>query len=296
MAALGQASQGREEGAAAVAELSQLEPFVDMGVYTKNRCFRLYLCSKFGNRDPARVLRYPADADATALPKPQKGTYLYSLVVNVPKDAVLLSFGEEPQPESEVDATSAAAWTSLGLSSPPLCGPSPPAGAGAAAAEGVTKGALPSPCPSLDSFVLSFARSRGDHGTLLHTASSCTKARLFICSSDLRGACAAPLSGGARLRSWTLLAPGSPGARLSYAVEGDRYCERIGRPHKSNHVMMVVELGARVVYQSCWDPDCRGYHSPARTPPARLAAGLWAALRRKPQRWSCGQGRCRRRR
>ena len=52
-------------------------------------------------------------------------------------------------------------------------------------------------------------------------------------------------------------------------MEGDRYCERIGRPHKSNHVMMVVELGARVVYQSCWDPDCRGYHSPARTPPAR---------------------------
>ena len=183
MAAPGQASQGREEGqgegaAAAVADLSQLEPFVDMGVYTKNRCFRLYLCSKFGNRDPARVLRY-ADADATALPKPQKGTYLYSLVVNVPKDAVLLSFGEQPQPEGEVDATSAAAWTSLGLSSPPLCGPSPPAGAGAAAAEGVTKGALPSPCPSLDSFVLSFARSRGDDGTLLHTASSCTKARLL---------------------------------------------------------------------------------------------------------------------
>ena len=173
MAAPGQASQGREEGqgegAAAVADLSQLEPFVDMGVYTKNRCFRLYLCSKFGNRDPARVLRYPADADATALPKPQKGTYLYSLVVNVPKDAVLLSFGEEPQPEGEVDATSAAAWTSLGLSSPPLCGPSPPAGAGAATAEGVTKGALPSPCPSLDSFVLSFARSRGDDGnTLAH--------------------------------------------------------------------------------------------------------------------------------
>ena len=268
----GQASQGREEGqGAAAADLSQLEPFVDMGVYTKNRCFRLYLCSKFGNKDPARVLRYPA-ADATALPKPQKGTYLYSLVVNVPKDAVLLSFGEEPQPESEVDATSAAAWTSLGLSSPPLCGPSPPAGSGSAAAEGVTKGALPSPCPSLDSFVLSFARSRGDgRYTLAHCFSRCQLAQSTIqrLESDLKGACAAPMSGGARLRSWTLLGAGSPGARLSYAVEGDRYCERIGRPHKSNHVMMVVELGARVVYQSCWDPDCRGYHSPARTPPTR---------------------------
>ena len=30
------------------------EPMIDMGVYTKNRCFRMYLCAKFGNDDPAR--------------------------------------------------------------------------------------------------------------------------------------------------------------------------------------------------------------------------------------------------
>lgn len=35
-------------------ELLDREPMIDMGVYTKNRCFRLYLCSKFGNDDPSR--------------------------------------------------------------------------------------------------------------------------------------------------------------------------------------------------------------------------------------------------
>ena len=35
-------------------ELLNREPMIDMGVYTKNRCFRLYLCGKFGNDDPAR--------------------------------------------------------------------------------------------------------------------------------------------------------------------------------------------------------------------------------------------------
>ena len=35
-------------------ELLTREPMIDMGVYTKNRCFRLYLCGKFANDDPAR--------------------------------------------------------------------------------------------------------------------------------------------------------------------------------------------------------------------------------------------------
>ena len=35
-------------------ELLHREPMIDMGVYTKNRCFRMYLCAKFNNDDPAR--------------------------------------------------------------------------------------------------------------------------------------------------------------------------------------------------------------------------------------------------
>lgn len=35
-------------------ELLDREPMIDMGVYTKNRCFRMYLCGKFGNDEPAR--------------------------------------------------------------------------------------------------------------------------------------------------------------------------------------------------------------------------------------------------
>ena len=40
-----------------------------------------------------------------------------------------------------------------------------------------------------------------------------------------------------------------------------RYCDRIGRPHNRNNVMLTVDIAARVVYQTCWDPDCRGFQS-----------------------------------
>ena len=34
--------------------------------------------------------------------------------------------------------------------------------------------------------------------------------------------------------------------RLTYQVEGSKFCERVGRAHKSNHIMLVVELLPRV--------------------------------------------------
>jgi hypothetical protein len=37
----------------------------------------------------------------------------------------------------------------------------------------------------------------------------------------------------------------------------------MGREHKSNGVRLEVELLPRVIYQACWDPDCRGYASAA---------------------------------
>ncbi|XP_021892242.1 DNA-directed primase/polymerase protein isoform X2 [Carica papaya] len=49
---------------------------------------------------------------------------------------------------------------------------------------------------------------------------------------------------------------------IVYSMLRNRYCARIGRQHKSNHVMYVVDLGRAVYYQKCHDPDCRGYRSP----------------------------------
>ncbi|GER51046.1 DNA primases [Striga asiatica] len=54
---------------------------------------------------------------------------------------------------------------------------------------------------------------------------------------------------------------------MVYSMSRNRYCERIGREHKSNHVIYVVDLRRAVYYQKCHDPDCRGYRSPIRAVP-----------------------------
>lgn len=49
---------------------------------------------------------------------------------------------------------------------------------------------------------------------------------------------------------------------ITYQISGTKYCHRIGRHHKSNHIMFEANLNQGYVVQKCWDPDCRGYKSP----------------------------------
>ncbi|GMN44528.1 hypothetical protein TIFTF001_013734 [Ficus carica] len=67
-----------------------------------------------------------------------------------------------------------------------------------------------------------------------------------------------------KIRSWYLF---SEYGLMVYSMSRNRYCERIGREHKSNHVMYVVDLRRGDYYQKCHDPDCRGYRSPLRPIP-----------------------------
>ncbi|KAL8049581.1 hypothetical protein ABFX02_06G028500 [Erythranthe guttata] len=67
-----------------------------------------------------------------------------------------------------------------------------------------------------------------------------------------------------KIRSWYWF---SEYGLMVYSMSRSRYCERIGREHKSNHVIYVVDLRRSVYYQKCHDPDCRGYRSPLRSVP-----------------------------
>ncbi|CAN6480826.1 unnamed protein product [Victoria cruziana] len=60
------------------------------------------------------------------------------------------------------------------------------------------------------------------------------------------------------IRSWYLF---SDYDLMVYNIAGNRFCERIGRQHKSNHVMYVVDFRRSCYYQKCHDPECRGYRS-----------------------------------
>lgn len=51
---------------------------------------------------------------------------------------------------------------------------------------------------------------------------------------------------------------------LSYTIKGEwRFCARIGRHHKSNGIVLVVDVASGEVHQRCYDPDCRGFRSEA---------------------------------
>ncbi|NWX82639.1 PRIPO protein, partial [Nothoprocta pentlandii] len=44
---------------------------------------------------------------------------------------------------------------------------------------------------------------------------------------------------------------------IVYDIFGYRWCENIGRAHKSNNIMILVDLKKEVWYQKCHDPVCR---------------------------------------
>nr|XP_018681352.1 PREDICTED: DNA-directed primase/polymerase protein isoform X5 [Musa acuminata subsp. malaccensis] len=67
-----------------------------------------------------------------------------------------------------------------------------------------------------------------------------------------------------KIRSWYWF---SAHGLIIYSMLRNRYCERIGREHKSNHVMYIADLHRAIYYQKCYDPDCKGYRSPLRPLP-----------------------------
>lgn len=46
---------------------------------------------------------------------------------------------------------------------------------------------------------------------------------------------------------------------VSFNIKDNRYCEHVGRAHKSNNIIWNVHLIDRVCWQSCHDPECRGF-------------------------------------
>ncbi|KAK9145982.1 hypothetical protein Sjap_005885 [Stephania japonica] len=68
-----------------------------------------------------------------------------------------------------------------------------------------------------------------------------------------------------KIRSWYWF---SEEGLMIYSMSRNRYCERIGREHKSNHVMYIIDFRRGVYYQKCYDPDCKGYRSPFREIPS----------------------------
>ncbi|OEL19097.1 hypothetical protein BAE44_0019875 [Dichanthelium oligosanthes] len=78
-----------------------------------------------------------------------------------------------------------------------------------------------------------------------------------------------------KIRSWYWF---SQYGLMIYSMLRSRYCEHIGREHKSNHVMFIVDFQRAAYYQKCYDPDCQGYRSPLRPAPLDVMPELSSAV------------------
>ncbi|XP_063191387.1 DNA-directed primase/polymerase protein isoform X2 [Chroicocephalus ridibundus] len=177
--------------------------FVDLGVYTKNRNFRMYKSSKAGKNVILKIAEdnqfVPNCEENVSL---EEAYFLSSLICNirVRDDTKVLSSGV-PEEERRMSAF-------LNRKTTGSCRDS-------------VEGYQDSPYPEIDHFVRSMVNKDGVQGGI---------------------------------RRWNYF---SLEEILVYDISGYRWCENIGRAHKSNNIMILVDLKKEVWYQKCHDPVCR---------------------------------------
>uniref|UniRef100_A0A8C5L850 DNA-directed primase/polymerase protein n=1 Tax=Jaculus jaculus TaxID=51337 RepID=A0A8C5L850_JACJA len=181
--------------------LGERHLFVDLGVYTRNRNFRLYKSSKIGKYVALEVAE-----DNRFFPKPSKHLseenqyFLYSLVSNVRFSDTLriLTCDTSQTKEKPVEYLNNISTSVEAI-----------------------EGFQCSPYPEVDQFVLSLVNKNG-------------------------------IKGG--IRRWNYFVPEE---LLVYDICKYRWCENIGRSHKSNNIMILIDLKNEVWYQKCHDPVCK---------------------------------------
>uniref|UniRef100_A0A3Q2ZN57 DNA-directed primase/polymerase protein n=1 Tax=Hippocampus comes TaxID=109280 RepID=A0A3Q2ZN57_HIPCM len=169
--------------------------FVDLGVYTKNRNFRLYKSSKVGKN--AAFSLADDNKFISKLSKgvsPEESVFLASLVCNVRY--------------VEIDLLKSKSTATFDKHS--YC---------------LLSSCLTSPHREVDDFVLTVVRRDAVQGSI---------------------------------RRWNYFAAQQ---LLVYDIAKYRWCDNVGRFHKSNNIMIVVDLKEEVWYQKCHDPECRNFRS-----------------------------------
>uniref|UniRef100_UPI00358E84B2 DNA-directed primase/polymerase protein isoform X2 n=1 Tax=Myxine glutinosa TaxID=7769 RepID=UPI00358E84B2 len=192
---------------------------VDMGVYTRNRNFRLYGSSKRGKDLPLLVSPDNTFVPASVVPgSEERMIFLASLVCNIP-------VGDHVQLLTCDDEQSFIQTKSPGQ---------PCSNRVRQLEKDEISGFHSSHFPAIDEFIKTQINKGGIVGAI---------------------------------RQWTYNA--SRGL-LVYDIARNRWCENIGRPHRSNHIRIEVNLEERMFYQRCYDPVCRsqnfcskGYPLPA---------------------------------
>ncbi|XP_011686015.1 PREDICTED: DNA-directed primase/polymerase protein-like [Wasmannia auropunctata] len=181
--------------------------FVDNGVYTKNRHFRIYLSTKWGKQSYLTVSMDCVHNTVNKCREKELGIFLDSLISYFPnkQNLILLEFLNR----SDVKAKLYSSIPKRSVNE---------------------NDGESSPYPEIDSHI----RSLIDPG----------KIRIAKYSDKTK--------------------------TLRYEVYGNRYCENIGRHHKSNNVYWIVDLNTKKIYQRCHDPDCWDFSSIPKSLPEEI--------------------------
>ncbi|KAM5191851.1 DNA-directed primase/polymerase protein isoform 2-T3 [Mantella aurantiaca] len=183
-------------------ENGEKQPFIDLGVYTKNRNFRLYKSSKLGKH---AVFELAEDNKFSSKPlkhvSVEEHIFLCSLISNVRfTDRLKILSCESPSDRNGSSRVSSGGSLISGT---------------------VINGYQSSPYPEIDQFIWSLVTREGFQGGI---------------------------------RQWNYFALEE---LLVYDTANYRWCENVGRAHKGNNVMLLVDLKRDVWYQKCHDPICR---------------------------------------
>ncbi|XP_067578036.1 DNA-directed primase/polymerase protein isoform X6 [Pseudorca crassidens] len=198
--------------------------FVDLGVYTRNRNFRLYKSSKIGKYVPLEVAEdnkfYPVQSENISK---ENQYFLSALVSNVRfSDTLRILTCDMSQNErvenfnhtstSEGRPTTERLKLQLAKKEQLLT---------LDKIVETIEGFQCSPYPEIDQFVLLLVNKNG-------------------------------IKGG--IQRWNYFFPEE---LLVYDICKYRWCENIGRAHKSSNIMILVDLKNEVWYQKCHDPICK---------------------------------------
>ncbi|CAN8003793.1 unnamed protein product [Ixodes hexagonus] len=188
--------------------------FIDEGVYTRNRNFRLFQCTKLRKNVPLVVSENDEYVRSLGADYDEQNIFLDSLVTWCPPTE---------EPDRLLQFTRPRDNTRRNL--------------GTRALEKTFRN-VSSPYPELDDFISGLIAPRGS-----------IRYVTFFPDTDM----------------------------LVYDITGYRFCENVGREHRSNGVMLVADVQVGMYYQKCYDPDCRAisFRSTPRPIPEHCLPSYW---------------------
>lgn len=240
--------QHQDEAAQEVQSRSK-QLFIDAGVYTRNRMFRVLGSSKY-RRDA--ILRHLSDLSATSSSTPSvsdaldRDLFLKCLVCPFPTlQAMETHFADQDTTQFprilHCDADHASKrngsrplWASHGLGRSRV-------------SNALSVECRQSMFPKLDAFVRSTATKGGIQGEI----------RAIQMLFDNAAGAVLPSSSTRASEELRTKAPPKCPWMVIYQMARNRWCWNVQRAHKSNNVMLVVDLDQRVLYQKCHDQGCK---------------------------------------